>query len=105
METKSRIAILNNGKVMVAYGDESDLLGSIELTSSEMATIAQQYELNCAVEDVKSYISEHGINAEYTEADLQAIARRVIKSRDNCDGISETYWIIVDDTIKEFNKK
>lgn len=53
--------------------------------------------------DISSKIAELGGTMNYTEDELKQMAKIVIDRRDDCDIISEAYWQIVEEVIRDFS--
>lgn len=66
----------------------------------ELINAADEYNVEA---DINSKIAELDGTMNYSEDELKQMAEIVIDRRDDCDIISEAYWQIVEETIREFS--
>lgn len=67
--------------------------------------ILEEYELRNAIEDVRGKIDDLEIDQDFSEDGLRNIAVIAIERKEDCDGIYEFYWNIVEDAIKEYSQR
>ncbi len=75
---------------------------NVLIPSSKVHDLIAEIEERDAEADLTGRIADLEESVNYSPGDLRRIAKEVIHRRDNCDGISERYWSIVDEVIRDF---
>jgi len=71
----------------------------IELTWQEMFEASQEYKHGCLIADITEKASEMGLKLSYEQ--FERAGRIVQKSLDNNDGISEYFWMTIENALEE----
>ncbi len=78
---------------------------NIFVPSSNVHKLTTEIEERNVETDLTGKIADLEESVNYLPEDLRRMAKEVIHRRDNCDGISERYWSIVDEVIRDFSPK
>lgn len=78
---------------------------NVLIPSSKVHELIAEIEERDAEADLTGRIADLKKSANYSPEELKRMAKEVIRRRDNCDGISERYWSIVDEVIRDFSPK
>lgn len=73
---------------------------AFELTFSEIIQAHEEYELECAMEDVRSMIGpEH---PSLSDNDIKSIATQAMRNLNKNDSYYESYWLTVKYTLDDY---
>ena len=78
---------------------------NILISSSKVHELMSEIEERDTEADITGKFADFENSVNYSPEDLRRMAKEVIRRRDNCDGISERYWSIVDEVIRDFSAK
>ena len=78
---------------------------NVLIPSSKVHDLITEIEERNAESDITGKIADLEESVNYSPEVLRRMAKEVIRRRDNCDGISERYWSIVDEVIRDFSSK
>lgn len=73
-----------------------------ELTESELLRAHEEFELDCAVDDVRSKYEENEYDINLSEEQLKEVAILALHNLSKNDGYYESYWMSVEDTLEEY---
>lgn len=78
---------------------------NVLIPSPKVHDLITEIEERNAESDLTGKIVDLEESVNYSPEDLRRMAKEVIRRRDNCDGISERYWSIVVEVIRDFSPK
>lgn len=78
---------------------------NVLIPSSKVHDLITEIEERNAESDITGKIADLEESVNYSPEVLRRMAKEVIRRRDNCDGISERYWSIVVEVIRDFSSK
>lgn len=76
---------------------------SITIPSAVVNQICEGSDERNVMQDIRAQSADYDLVADLSEEELRKLAKSVIRGRENCDGISEGYWSIVDEVIRDFS--
>ena len=75
---------------------------AFELTFTEIIQAHEEYELECAMEDVRSLIGPE--TPSLSDCQVKQIARDAIRNLGKNDSYYESYWLTVEYTLDQYVK-
>lgn len=75
---------------------------AFELTFTEIIQAHEEYELECAMDDVRSLIGPE--TPRLSDKQVKEIARRTLRNLNKNDSYYESYWLTVEYTLDQYVK-
>lgn len=101
-ERKREVELSTGGLYLKGYTENAD---DIFIDSYQLHKVTENMEIRDTTNDIKSKIEEKENIPDFSSEDLRQMAKEAIHRRDNCDGISERYWSIIEEVIRDFSVK
>lgn len=73
-----------------------------ELTFTEIIQAHEEYEFECAVEDVKSMLKSGARDVKLSEEQINEVASLALRNLTKSDSYYESYWMSVEYTLDDY---
>jgi hypothetical protein len=73
-----------------------------ELTVSELIQAHEEYELDCAIDDVISIYDQGEYDVDLSEEQLEEVTRLALHNLSKNDGYYESYWMSFEYTLEQY---
>lgn len=75
-----------------------------ELTFTEIIQAHEEYELECAMDDVESIYEQGEYGVDLSDEQIKDVARRALRNLNKNDSYYESYWLTVEYTLDQYVK-
>ena len=75
---------------------------AFELTFTEIIQAHEEYELECAMDDVESVHEQGEYDVNLSKEQIKEVARRTLRNLSKNDSYYESYWLTVEYTLDQY---
>ena len=75
---------------------------AFELTFTEIIQAHEEYELECAMDDVESVHKQGEYDVNLSKEQIKEVARRTLRNLSKNDSYYESYWLTVEYTLDQY---
>lgn len=75
---------------------------AFELTFTELIQAYEEYELDCAIEDVKDRYMQGEYDIDLSEEQIREVAKQAVRNLGKNDSYFEAYWMSVEYTLDNY---